>query len=77
MRFIRSDKETQYFSGTSNYYSRMAYRHIGGYGMGFGEGFDGWHGTYAPAYYSPGYYQENTYYYIKNNIFDLKNKKLV
>jgi hypothetical protein len=82
LRFIRADKETQYVPGTTNYYSGMGYPgmgygYAGGYGMGYGAGFGGWYGAYAPAYYSPGYYQENVYYYIETNIFDLKNNKLV
>ncbi|HSD07048.1 hypothetical protein [Flavobacterium sp.] len=82
MRFIRADKETDYVPGTANYYGGMAYPgmgygYVGGYGMGYGAGFGGWYGAYAPAYYTPGYYQENTYYYIETNIFDLKNNKLV
>jgi hypothetical protein len=82
LRFIRADKETQYVPGTSNYYGGMGYPgmgygYVGGYGMGYGAGFGGWYGAYAPAYYTPGYYQENVYYYIETNIFDLKNNKLV
>lgn len=82
MRFIRADKENQYVPGTTSYYSGMhypgmGYGYVGGWGVGYGAGFGGWYGAYAPAYYSPGYYQENTYYYIETNIFDLKNNKLV
>lgn len=82
LRFIRADKETDYVPGTSNYYGGMGYPgmgygYVGGYGMGYGAGFGGWYGAYAPAYYTPGYYQENVYYYIETNIFDLKNNKLV
>lgn len=82
MRFIRADSQTQYVPGTSGYYGGMGYPgmgygYAGGYGMGYGAGFGGWYGAYAPAYYSPGYYQENTYYYVETNIFDLKNNKLV
>jgi hypothetical protein len=82
MRFIRADKETDYVPGTSNYYGGMGYPgmgygYAGGYGMGYGAGFGGWYGAYAPAYYTPGYYQENVYYYIETNIFDLKNNKVV
>ncbi len=82
MRFIKADKETQYVPGTTNYYTGMGYPgmgygYIGGYGIGYGAGFGGWYSTYAPVYYSPGYYLENTYYYIETNIFDLKNNKLV
>jgi hypothetical protein len=82
MRFIKADKETQYVPGTTNYYGGMGYPgmgygYAGGYGMGYGAGFGGWYGAYAPAYYTPGYYQENVYYYIETNIFDLKNNKLV
>lgn len=72
MRFIKADKEAQYVPGTTNYYGGMGYP-----GMGYGAGFGGWYGAYAPAYYSAEYYQENTYYYIETNIFDLKNNKLV
>jgi hypothetical protein len=82
LRFIRADKQTEYVPGTSNYYGGMGYPgmgygYVGGYGMGYGAGFGGWYGAYAPAYYTPGYYQENVYYYIETNIFDLKNNKLV
>jgi len=82
LRFIRADKETEYVPGTANYYGGMGYPgmgygYVGGYGMGYGAGFGGWYGAYAPAYYTPGYYQENVYYYIETNIFDLKNNKLV
>jgi hypothetical protein len=82
MRFIKADKETQYVPGTASYYGGMGYPgmgygYMGGYGMGYGAGFGGWYGAYAPAYYTPGYYQDNTYYYIETNIFDLKNNKLV
>ena len=82
LRFIRADKETDYVPGTANYYGGMGYPgmgygYVGGYGMGYGAGFGGWYGAYAPAYYTPGYYQENVYYYIETNIFDLKNNKLV
>ena len=82
LRFIRADKETEYVPGTANYYGGMGYPgmgygYVGGYGVGYGAGFGGWYGAYAPAYYTPGYYQENTYYYIETNIFDLKNNKLV
>ena len=82
LRFIRADKETEYVPGSANYYGGMGYPgmgygYVGGYGMGYGAGFGGWYGAYAPAYYTPGYYQENVYYYIETNIFDLKNNKLV
>lgn len=82
LRFIRADKQTEYVPGTANYYGGMGYPgmgygYVGGYGMGYGAGFGGWYGAYAPAYYTPGYYQENVYYYIETNIFDLKNNKLV
>ena len=82
LRFIRADKETQYVPGTANYYGGMGYPgmgygYVGGWGVGYGAGFGGWYGAYAPAYYTPGYYQENVYYYIETNIFDLKNNKLV
>jgi len=82
LRFIRADKETDYVPGSANYYGGMGYPgmgygYVGGYGMGYGAGFGGWYGAYAPAYYTPGYYQENVYYYIETNIFDLKNNKLV
>lgn len=75
MRLVSKDKETNYVPGTntSMYYGGFGGIYAGRYGYGFGN----WYGMYAPTFYSPGYYQENTYYMVETNIFSLVKNKLL
>src|SRR5436190_11256225 len=60
MRLVSIDKETYYVPGTntSSYYGGMGGPYAGNYGYGFGN----WYGAYSYNYYTPGYYNEDTYY---------------
>lgn len=75
MRLVSTDKETNYVPGTNTslYYGGFGGIYAGRYGYGFGN----WYGMYAPTFYSPGYYQETTYYRVETNIFSLVKNKLL
>jgi hypothetical protein len=71
MRLVSKEKQTDYVPGidTSIYY--------GGYNGLYGGAFGGWYGMYAPDFYTPGYYVENTFYIVETNVFSLKHNKLI
>lgn len=75
MRLVSKDKETTYVPGTNTslYYGGFGGMYSGIYGYGFGN----WYGMYSPNFYTPGYYQENTYYMVETNIFSLTKNKLI
>lgn len=72
LRLVDTRVETDYVAGmnTSLYYGNPYYN-------SYGTMFGGWYGYYSPYYYDPGYYIENTYYFIETNIFSLKNNNLI
>lgn len=75
MRLVSTDKETNYVPGTNTsvYYGGFDGMYTGMYGYGFGN----WYGMYSPNFYTPGYYQETTYYMVETNIFSLTKNKLI
>lgn len=73
MRLVSKDKETSYVPGTTGAY----YGGYPGYGGFYGGAFGGWYGMYGSGFYSPGYYDESTYYMIETNIFSLTKNKLL
>ena len=76
MRLVSTEKETNYVPGTNTsiYYGGM---YTGMYTGMYGYGFGNWYGMYSPNFYSPGYYQETTYYMVETNIFSLSKNKLI
>jgi hypothetical protein len=80
MRLVSAEKETNYVPGTNTslYYGGMGGLYGGGmYGGMYGNGFGNWYGAYSPNFYSPGYYQESTYYLVETNIFSLTQNRLI
>jgi len=75
MRLVSKEKETNYVPGTNTslFYGGFNGMYSGMYGYGFGN----WYGMYSPNFYTPGYYQENTYYMVETNIFSLNQNKLI
>ncbi|MBK0368596.1 hypothetical protein [Flavobacterium agrisoli] len=73
MRLVSKEKETDYVPGTTGVY----YGGYPGYGGFYGGAFGGWYGMYGTGFYSPGYYDESTYYMIETNIFSLTKNKLL
>jgi hypothetical protein len=80
MRLVSTEKETNYITGTNTslYYGGMGGLYGNGmYGGLYGNGFGNWYGTYANNFYTPGYYEETTNYFVETNIFSLKQNKLI
>lgn len=75
MRLVSKEKETNYVPGTNTsiYYGGFGGMYSGMYGYGFGN----WYGMYSPNFYTPGYYQETTYYMVETNVFSLNKNKLI
>lgn len=75
MRLVSVEKESYYVPGTNTgmYYGGMGGAYSGYYGNGFGN----WYGNYSYNYYTPGYYNEDTYYIIETNVFSLTQNKLI
>ncbi len=73
LRLVSKEKETDYVPGTTGVY----YGGYPGYGGFYGGAFGGWYGMYGTGFYSPGYYNESTYYLIETNIFSLTKNKLL
>lgn len=80
MRLVSSEKETNYVPGTNTslYFGGMGGIYANGrFGGLYGNGFGNWYGAYANNFYSSGYYQETTNYFVETNIFSLKQNKLI
>ena len=73
IRLVSKEKETDYVPGTTGVY----YGGYPGYRGFYGGAFGGWYGMYGTGFYSPGYYDESTYYLIETNIFSLSKNKLL
>lgn len=73
LRLVDTKTETDYVPGmnTSLYYGTYGYNNY------YGGMFGGWYVNYSPYFYDPGYYVQNTYYFIETNVFSLKENKLI
>lgn len=73
LRLVDTKTETDYVPGmnTSMYYGAYGYNNY------YGGMFGGWYGNYSPYYYDPGYYVQNTYYFIETTIMSLKENKII
>lgn len=75
MRLVSTDKETNYVPGTN---TSLYYGGFGGvYARMYGYGFGNWYGMYSPTFYTPGHYEQTTYYMVETNIFSLVKNKLL
>jgi hypothetical protein len=61
---VDSKSETKYIPGSSYSYNPMAY-----YGPYYGT-FAGYYSYAATSFYSPGYYNTNSTYYLETNLYD-------
>jgi hypothetical protein len=73
LRLVDTFTETDYVPGMniSMYYG------IYGVNNFYGGMFGGWYGNYSAFYYDPGFYVQNTYYFIETNVFSLNENKLI
>jgi hypothetical protein len=66
---VDKGSETRYVPGTTTYAPYPAYGYYGS--------FYGYYGYHSTAYYSPGYYTTDKYYYLETNLYDVETEQIL
>jgi len=66
---VSEDEQTKYVPGTTYTYAP--------YGYGYGSGYWGYYGYYAPQVYEPGYYTTSKVYLVEAVLYDVETEKMV